>query len=64
MSEVLTRIEVLVAEIEVLDAATAGQFRQDEDREAYDIIGRIERKLAQQTQADEHGIMTRTIRSA
>jgi hypothetical protein len=39
------RIEELAAEIEKLDAATRGQFRQADDREAIDILNRIERKM-------------------
>jgi hypothetical protein len=44
----LAVIEALLAEIEALDRATGGQFRQAEDREAFDIAARIERKMLQQ----------------
>lgn len=43
----LSRIEQILAEIEQLDAATGGQFRQIEDREVSDIAARIERKMKQ-----------------
>jgi hypothetical protein len=41
----LDEIEAILAEIERLDAATKGQFRQPQDREARYIVGRIMRKL-------------------
>lgn len=41
----LSRIEVILAEIETADRASAGQFRESEDREAFDIAARIERKM-------------------
>jgi hypothetical protein len=47
MSEALSRIEQIVAEIEALDAASKGQFRQASDREAYDIACQIERRMQQ-----------------
>ena len=40
----LRRIEAIVTEIEELDRATNGAFRQYEDREARDLISRIERQ--------------------
>lgn len=43
----LDRIEALLAEIEAADAATDGAFRQAEDREAFDIAARIERRMRQ-----------------
>lgn len=46
----LDEIETLLAEIEQLDKATQGQFRQVEDREAFDIACRIERKMLQKTE--------------
>ena len=42
---VLTSIEVILADIERLDAETHGQFRQASDRQALAIISRIERKM-------------------
>ena len=44
----LGRIEAIVSEIEELDAATACQFRQAEDQEAFYIASRIERKMRRQ----------------
>jgi FtsZ-binding cell division protein ZapB len=41
----LDRIEVLLAEIEELDRASNGQFRQSEDREAHDIAARTLRQM-------------------
>lgn len=43
----LDEIEAILAEIERLDAESGGQFRQAEDREAFDLAARIERKMAQ-----------------
>jgi len=43
----LARIEAIVTEIERLDAATGGQFRDPYDREARDHVERILRKMAQ-----------------
>ena len=40
----LRRIEAIVTEIEELDRATNGAFRQYEDREARDLISHIERQ--------------------
>ena len=48
----LDRIEAILAEIEQLDAATNGQFRQADDREALDIVSRIERKLRGRTNSE------------
>ena len=42
----LDRIEILIAEIEELDRVSCGQFRQADDREAGDILSRIERRFA------------------
>ena len=47
----LDEIEAMVAEIERLDDETKGQFRQVEDREAREILGRILRKLKQKRKA-------------
>ncbi len=41
-----TEILAIVADIERLDRETKGQFRQASDREALDIVSRIERKLS------------------
>lgn len=41
----LARIEAILSEIERLDAATQGWCRQPSDREAFNIINRIERKM-------------------
>lgn len=51
----LARIEQIVADIESVDRSTGGKFRQAEDREAFDIIARIQRKMAQkvEVQCDE-----------
>ncbi len=43
----LDRIEAILAEIEKLDQETKGQFRQAEDKEAFDVAARIERKMRQ-----------------
>lgn len=47
----LTEIEKILAEIERLDRATNGRFRQAEDREAFDIACRIERQVQQKGNA-------------
>lgn len=49
---VLARIEAIVAEIERLDAMTNGQFRDESDREAFDIVCRIERRMLQNVNKD------------
>lgn len=41
----LMRIENILGEIEHLDAATNGQFREATDREAFDVASRIERQM-------------------
>jgi hypothetical protein len=41
----LRRIEAILAEIERLDAELGGQFREEGDREAFDVAARIERKM-------------------
>lgn len=50
----LDNIEAILAEIEALDAATKGRFRQASDREAFDIAARIERKMAQNQGSRAH----------
>jgi hypothetical protein len=45
MTDALGEIEAILHEIEKLDAATQGQFRQIEDREASTIVSRICRKM-------------------
>lgn len=52
-AQAMARIEAIVAEIERLDAASGGKFRQSEDREAHDIAARIERKMSQQIKPGE-----------
>ena len=44
----LDNIEAILTEIERLDRESKGRFRQASDREAYDIVCRIERKVNQQ----------------
>ena len=41
----LDMIEILLADIERVDAITGGKYRQTEDREALDIVLRALRKL-------------------
>jgi hypothetical protein len=41
----LRRIEAILAEIVNLDAESGGQFREEGDREAFDIAARIERMM-------------------
>lgn len=41
-----------MTDIERIDRESGGQFRQAEDREAFDIIARIERKMAQKFKSD------------
>jgi hypothetical protein len=41
----LRRIEAILAEIEHLEAETGGKFREEGDREAFDIAARIERRM-------------------
>lgn len=43
----LTEIEKILTEIELLDRASNGRFRQAEDREAFDVVARIERQTRQ-----------------
>ncbi len=52
MSDALSRIEAIMADIERSDRETGGQFRQAEDREAFDVASRIERKMAQKFKSD------------
>lgn len=61
MSEALSRIEAIMADIERIDRESGGQFRQAEDREAFDIAARIERKMAQQFKREcaDDGIVAR-----
>ena len=54
MTDRLSNIEAIIAEIERLDAASKGRFRQPEDREAFDIVSRIERKMPQNKGKTEH----------
>ncbi len=44
----LYEIEEILSTIEELDRASDGQFRQASDREAFDLVCRIERKMLQQ----------------
>lgn len=53
MNDAWKRIEATLTEIEEIDRLTGGQFRQPEDRETYDIIARIARKLAQRAAQPE-----------
>lgn len=46
-SDSLSRIEAIVAEIERLDRESRGQFREAQDREAFDLAARIERNMLQ-----------------
>lgn len=41
----LARVEAILSEIEALEAASGGQFRQASDSEPLDIANRIERKM-------------------
>jgi hypothetical protein len=43
----LSRIEAILTEIEELDRASNGRFRQASDREAFDQVCRIERRMKQ-----------------
>lgn len=43
----LDRIDAILAEIERLDVATGGQYRQESDKEALNIVRKIERKVLQ-----------------
>jgi hypothetical protein len=47
----LDEIDAILSDIERLDAMTGGQFRQAEDREAFDIAARIERKMRQRVKS-------------
>ena len=47
----LTRIEAILAEIERLDRESKGRFRQASDREAFDLVCSIERKMQQKQAA-------------
>lgn len=48
----LARIEAILSEIEALDAASGGAFRQASDREAFDTAARIERRMARNRQRE------------
>ena len=48
----LTRIEAMVDEIEILDRALGGIARHPSDREAFDIVCRIERRMLSRRQQD------------
>lgn len=41
----LDQIDAILREIERLDAVLGGQFRQEEDREAFYVAARIERTM-------------------
>jgi hypothetical protein len=43
----LDRIEAITADIERLDRESGGRFRQPSDREAFDMVCRIERRMQQ-----------------
>jgi hypothetical protein len=45
------RLDAIVADIEWLDKATGGAYRQAEDLEALRIVTRIERKLRRKRKA-------------
>lgn len=45
----LDRIEAILADIEKLDSASGGKLREPADRECFDIVCRIERKMQQKT---------------
>ena len=49
----LRRLEAMLDEIEALDRASNGAFRQASDREAYDLAARIERKMLQKLKTGE-----------
>lgn len=49
----LSRIEAILDEIERLDRESGGAFRQAEDREAFDVASRIQRKMARNQRAAE-----------
>lgn len=51
----MARIEAIVAEIERLNAASKGAFRQASDKESLDIVSRIERKM-QQNQGETNAV--------
>jgi hypothetical protein len=61
-SDHLSRIEAIMADIERIDRESGGRFRQAEDREAFDIAARIERKMAQCFKRDcaSEGVSTQT----
>lgn len=54
----LRRIEVILADIERLDAESGGQFRQSDDREAFDIASRIERLMRRKQKIVKEGRCT------
>jgi hypothetical protein len=45
---VLSRIEAILSDLEALDAETGGIYRQPSDREAFDVVTRIERAMQAQ----------------
>jgi hypothetical protein len=45
------RLDAIVAEIEWLDKATNGAYRQASDREALDVVRPIEKKLQRKQKA-------------
>lgn len=44
---ILRRLDAILAEIDAIDCASAGAFRQASDREAFNVAARIERKMQQ-----------------
>ena len=52
----LIRIEAILAELERVDAESGGKFREEGDREAFDIAARIERMMLrnQPSESAEH----------
>ena len=47
------KIEAIVSEIERLDKLTCGAFRQADDREAFDTLSRIERKIKRKSKREK-----------
>lgn len=52
LDRALSSIEAILADIERLDAETAGAFRQAEDREALDTASRMERQMVRNRQQE------------
>lgn len=57
----LDQIEAMLAEIERVDRESGGRFREPDDREAYDIVSRLQRKMRQNVASDDCDVTANTL---